>query len=548
MRCPSCGKDLPESIAFCTQCGTKLDATWEGTAAKSSPANSDTDHAIKEKHKGKRKPSNKKRLWVIAGALLIAVAVGAAAFLFFANKDLNQFKSAVKGQELSSAIQYYNEFALEDRMKAKTWLREYLQALENDYYDGKYAYTDAKSRIDDLRQFDFIQTDAANALDRIELDNNATIAYKQAQQYAEEEKWQQAYETLSELSTTYRNYDEAAALRSDCAKKYKESVLAQCETLSAAGDYKALIPSLLSALKILPNDTELVLKLQSYTDQFADATLSQAEKLAQEGNYSGAVDLLTEALSIRETDSLHKAIESYDEIIDGQEFQQLKAECEQKYSDSGAETVISYLNGLNNQESFDEKRMLLLRDYQQKYVDEVLKNASAKADERDFEGAIRLLQNARNVYDTSTLQQAISDYEEYLPIDLADCHVLDCSGYSNPEIGEEVTDVFGNTYTNAVCCTGRARDPRYVIFYPNHRYLQISGTIAPYDCDSSMSGYIRIYADDEQIYQSPEIHRTTEPFQFDVEISSCSQLKIEFHQTTDALLDTCGVVISAKLS
>ena len=555
MRCPSCGKSLPENVTFCTECGAKLTAALKGSAIKSIKSNFGSrsiDNGIKMKDREK-KPRNKNRLWIIAGVLFAVIAIGTAACLLFMNRGLKQFKSAVKEQEISSAMQHYNELALEDRMKANAWLREYLQALENDYYNEDHEYTEARARMEDLCQFDSVRADAAKALKRIDFDNNATIAYKKAQQYAEDGKWQQAYESLAELNIAYRNYDEAAAFRSECAKKYKEAVLSHCEALEAEKDYQEIISSLLSAMQIHHNDADLVLALQDYADEFEDATLSDAAKLAQEGKYSEAIEVLTIASDIWEADSFSVAIDDYYRAIEDQELQALKANCEEKYRESGAEAVLKLLNSMDPQTKFDDDRMLLLSEYQQKYVDEVLESASAKADARDFEGAISLLQNARNTYDASEFQQAISGYEEYLPIDLTDCHCIDASDYFSKTILANVEDQFGHKYDRAICWENyaayRAEQSIYAVFFLDKKYISLRGTLAPRYCDSGESGYICIYLDGEMAYESPIISCTTEPFEFNVDVSGCSQMRLELHHLGNGgYWDSFGILVSAKLS
>lgn len=552
MRCPSCGKNLPDGTAFCTACGAKLGSTLKGTAVQPHFEESRADRAVKTAER-KKGPPKKKFLGAAIGVLAVLIVAGAAAFLLM-NRDLRQFESAVKRQELSSAVQAYSQLDMEDRLKANSWLQEYLQTLEADYYKGKYEYTDAKARMDDLCQFDSVRTEAERALERIEIDNTAVIAHKKAQQYAEEEKWEQAYEALAGLNTTYRNYDEAAALRSECAKKYKEVVLAQCETLASGGEYQKLISSLLTALKIMPNDTDLSLKLQSYTDQFEEATLAEAERLAQGGDYAGAKDLLTTALGIRELDSFYMAMDRYQEAINEQEYQQLVADCEQRCQTSGTEAVIQYLYELMDQESFDMKRRELLDQYQQKYVAEILERASVKAGERDFEGAIQLLQNARNVYDCAEFQNAISNYEGYLPIDLMDCHRIDETDDFNDCLKENVEDQFGNQYDRAICWIKygnyQSEYSDYAVFFPDKKYISLRGTLAPRKCDSRTKGYISIYLDGELAYQSPTINCTTEPLEFNVDVSGCSQMRLELHYIPEGVgyWDTFGVLISAKLS
>lgn len=161
---------------------------------------------------------------------------------------------------------------------------------------------------------------------------------------------------------------------------------------------------------------------------------------------------------------------------------------------------------------------------------------------REFERAIEIVEKAQKTYQASEFQEAVEEYQEYLPIDLADCYVLD-SGGGDRYVGGDAEDTFGNSYSNTVRWNSY-RDS-YVIFYTNGKYQRLSGTIAPYDCASNAKGYVTILADDKEVFKSSDIRKTVEPTTFDVDIGTCSQLKIVF--SADGRY-WCGAIIDAKLS
>lgn len=525
MRCPKCGMEIAQGMTFCTQCGTKM-SPW-----KTEPL------IISEKKPHKH---TKPRLWLILGAAGVLIVAIACVFLLLFNSEINRFERAVERQDISEALRYYQELDFKERAKAKTWLREYIEEVEADYYAEKIDFTSAAATLRGLYRFEAVYEEAQRAVSRLETDNSYTVFFAQAQDCAREEDWENAYRALVKIGVEYRNYKEALALRDECAQNYRSAVLERCEKLSESEDFRPIFEALSKALQLLPEDTELLTARSRYADRLEASALAEAEKLAQNGDYEGAVRVLEEAVAIWPSDSLQAETARYQDAATQMKIQAVRDECERLLRESGAESALRYLDSDEIRTICGNRYGSIFGEYRGKFVDEMLAKAAVLAEQRKYAEAIKLLEEAYDKYESAQLLGQIQEYTKYLPIDLADCHVLE---KNNIRIGN-ITDNFGKNYKNAICNSSYAYSA-YAVFYTNRRYQTLKGTIAPSsDCYRGHKGVIRIYADGVEIFNSGKITTTTEPFTFELNVNGCKQLRIVFE------IENAGweAILSAKLS
>lgn len=481
MYCKNCGKNLPDHAEFCSGCGTKVSIDVESDSQNENIA----EPAEEMEYVAPRKTVNNKKYGIIV-AILAVLAIGVICFVLLSGRELHGFKSMVKSQDMEEAALTYWELSNEDRTKANEWLLTYIDAVEEKYYDGDYDYTTALDILQGLCSFDAVSGEAVGAMDRISLDNDSTIAYETAKRYVDEEKWKEAYCALEDVNPGYRYYDDALELRTECADKYRESVLSQCSELEGSEDYAAITELLYDALDILPGDTELTLKLQEFSEKF-----SESEDL------------------------------------------RIAAECAELEKTDGLQAVVCYLREEISVSGTSEQRESLLTTYEEKLKKQTLEQASALAAERSFAEAIQTIEQVQPDYDCTEFAAAIEEYTACLPIKLAECHVIEDS--QGCEIEEIAQDIFGEEYENVLTFSTislesyAGRQSGYMLFYPNKKFARLTGSLVAEEwCDSGYSGKCLIYVDDQLIYESGEITTTTAACNIDLDITGCSQLKIEF--------------------
>ena len=455
--------------------------------------------------------------------------------------DATQFEKQIEGKEIDSAVALYQNMSDDARNAANDWLTTFLQKTESDYYEGTIDYTTARDIISNVRNFEAARRDATDILERIYADNEATKAFTNAKEFAEQEKWLQAYQLLENITVDFRNYDDVAKARTEYAGKYKETVINDCDKLLAAGKYKELFSAISEALGEMPNDTELSVKSTEYYNAFEKNSLSEAAALAEAEKYAEAVTCLEDAQSIYYFDSFWDAASEY-------YYSWLVKTVETTENDSGLENAVAVLNAEKYTSTyFNDKCLSFAETYFTRFVDDVLERASAYAKERKFQKAVEIIEDAGYTYSDDRLQTALDNYSEYLPIDLADCQVIDSERL---KVGS-FTDAFGNTYDNAIA-NEKYGAYAHVIYYLNKRFVKLSGTISVVTCELNYNAQpvghpIYFYKDGELVYTTPTIINNTEPFSFEIDVTGCSQLEIYFSEE-EYYWWNWQAVISATLS
>lgn len=113
---------------------------------------------------------------------------------------------------------------------------------------------------------------------------------------------------------------------------------------------------------------------------------------------------------------------------------------------------------------------------------------------------------------------------------------------SNFDIIDTISDSYGNNYANVLCCHTGNTGKKYIMYVLNNKYslLKISLSIRD-DANLDDKGIITIKADDDIVYTSESLNKTTEPFvKSDIPINNCTILTI----TYDCGIDYIDCIIS----
>lgn len=523
MYCKNCGKNLPDDAIFCNICGANVFVPRQ----KSRRLREHLSHFVSTLKQNSRHIVTSKKTWgIVVIAAIAAIVIGITSFLYSAGRDIRSFKALMKKQDTIGAIQEYRNLSYQDRTAVDNWLQEYIVSIENAYYNGDYDYTTAQGILQDLRKFDAVLGEVDNAANRIFMDNESSIAFETAKKYQNKEKWKEAYTALQNIDPAYRSYEEAVALRAECAKKYREAILKQCDTSKTQNDYAASLKTLREALQVLSDDPELMLKLQEYSDEFTAATLEQAAALAEKGDYDSAIALLSNAQNGEYSEAFAIAIDEYD-------FSRLVSICEEVEQSDGYQAVVRYLNDVHATDS-DEKRNALLAGYEEKLKKQTLDAAMALADERKFSEASQLIENVQKDYDCAEFYDLLSIYDSKMPIKLSKCHVIESD---NIYLYNVKTDAFGIDREDIIYSENGSLDS-YIILYPDQNYIRLLGEIVSSSgSNKERTKSVKIYTDGVLVYESPELSKSTAAIPIDIDVSGCSQLKLEFHGYAEVIVD-----------
>lgn len=540
--CPSCGKKVeapsPNPAPTFQQAGNLAHNTYFDAASRSGSSPSKASFRASSGQKaghtdaayfaagtpttspktGKAK-SGRKQYAIIAGAILGAMAI-VLVLLFtviLPNQPINQLKSQIKARNYRQAQDTYEELDAEDRTTVNKWLQKYIADTEQKYYEGSFDYSTATDIIQKLESFQAIYDDAYEAIENIYLDNQSTMAYDRAKQYADNEQWKEAYEALQKIHVKYRLYDEVAELRAECEANYRSAVIAQIDSYAESEEIDKMIACKDEALGILSDDTEIIQSCQKHLDKFVEKTLSDATTFVNNGDYDSAIQLLQYASGMYSYSGFYDALSSYG-------YEAAVAHCEALAAQGDLTGALQYAQELADD---DYNYIDLVDKYGQILVNDALSTAKAYADSRQFEEAISVINDAQMVYSSSELDNAAKEYGEYLPRKLSDCYEID-SEYVKVRSG--MYDSFGNMYENVIGLGEWSKHRAgYCIYILDGKFTKLNGVIAPSN-EMRNDDYMicRIYGDNKLLYESGKIIITTEAVNVSVDITNIKQLKVEF--------------------
>jgi len=90
---------------------------------------------------------------------------------------------------------------------------------------------------------------------------------------------------------------------------------------------------------------------------------------------------------------------------------------------------------------------------------------------------------------------------------------------------KKLTDNYENTYSNGLYFFGNGT-AEYLV---NMKYSKLKGTLyVPKGENSTLSGQMKVIADNKVIYTSPIINKTSKPVYFDINIRGYNHIKLEF--------------------
>lgn len=353
------------------------------------------------KNEARLKPFYEERRFVVAILLIVVVLASCVtAFLLLRHKSIKDFKTEILSGSSQEAVTKYQKLSKSGKAEADTFLKDYIESIESDYYAGQHSFEDASQMLIGLENFSSVQKDAVSALKRIQEDNQNELAFLNAKQFAETGAWQQAVELLSAIGDNYRRYDEVQTLKQACLESYHNEVLAQCEAFHDKGDFKKIFNALENAIGYNPDDIALAQKLRDYQEEFEEKTLSDAQALADDNKWDEAVSLLQDSQEYLESDTIAETIEEY-------QTTSIKTNAEALKASDGMAAAIKYLR----KNSDNETAAKMLTEYENQFVTDALDQAEELADQKEYEAAKSVLSDASDLCSDSRLAERWNQYQ-----------------------------------------------------------------------------------------------------------------------------------------
>lgn len=305
--------------------------------------------------------------------------------------------------------------------------------------------------------------------------------------------------------------------------------------VTAVASYFLIKPSsftfLLNGDEITVTETEYI-DLTNLNKQLEDELLLVKEQL-NDANLQ--ITDLQEKLDIANTEN--------DKIIEEQnseeEIQQVIDKATTYWNNT---EYIESLSTLKNNQNKSDSIKLLYKQYSDEYCTYILNLAEDNVSKREYDKAITLINDAKELVDDSTtLDSKLTEINNKTPQKLSSIKISSSRRFEQNN-DAVVEDTVGNRYTssNLYLTSAEGKDGYgYGSFYLGKKYSTISGLIAVSDEsenreDVQLEGWIGIYIqnNDEytQVYSSNTLSRMSSPISFsEIDISNADWLEIRYY-------------------
>ena len=538
MYCMYCGKQVPDNNQFCTGCGKPLHkknpetpvsmrpgssigaagqtpepvlsappaapaAAVESIAAVPQPAAASAapvkpakaPRAKKERAPKAKRSKFKTVLFIILGVLVVALITAAVIVVIRITDPVNKFTASMEDGNYDAAAALYDDSIAGDEEKEKK-ADAYINGIINDTtaaFDNKtLSYEEAKAKLDTIDGMGIsdgaLLSEAYGHIDEL---NASRTSFATAEELLAKKDYAAAAEKYRLVIKTDTNYETAQKQITAALDAYRKDTLTKAEELAAANNYEEALTVLNSGLKVLPDDSEIVKKIDLIkSDRLTyvkDTALASADTSVSSGDYAAAFSALDKALGELPNDA-------------------------------------DLINARTN--------------YENTYVADVLSQAvTAFGAEKKYQDAVNLIDDALALLPSNTaLSDAKKDYESYTPVYLTTMDYFDYKGELQIDNFDTMQDNFGTAYSHSLYVSSNG----YVTYLLNGNYSVLNLTAAvPYDKRASGNyAGVKIYADDELIFTSEQMKSGSSVQTVVLDLTDVQQLRLEWK---GKYTDTCSM-------
>ena len=440
---------------------------------------------IPSEPKPKKKPSKGLIIGICAAVVVVIAAVIVISIL---TNPVRRFMNSIEKDNAEDAFLIYIEDIAGHESRTEK-LNETIDAYADEqlqlYINGEISYDLLTSKLGAIEQAYAYNQKVYEALDQAWTLNYYRETYTSAEEAMANGDYATAVNLYSEVAgMDFENGEDAVNKLAQATESYRDSVLAEVQTLIDDHSYTSARMLIEEALWILPGDVAL---------QAAVETCNQAE-------YDYSIDcLIEEALVYTAGNDYIGAIQFLDEQIgyypDEVRLQQTKDSC--------------------------------LVEFENYVIQESFRAATAG----DFAYAVSLTSSGLSYFTSATVTELHQIYVSHIPVNLGDMEIFknDSKGgswasYTN-ETDKYLEDKFGGTYSHSLSVGCGS-----VIYLLNFKYQTFTGTVGfPKSLaadDARSSATLTIYGDGQEIAVYRNITDTTKPETFSLDVSAYEQLTL----------------------
>ena len=273
------------------------------------------------------------------------------------------------------------------------------------------------------------------------------------------------------------------------------------------------------------------------------SVLEEAQSLADQKDFLGAQSVLENSQSILGEDADITA--KMDELKEAEteDYVTTLLETAQKMADE--EDFLGAIRLLEEATKKDKRFAEQIEVFRQGYKEKMMADAAALAEQSEYEEAVAVLRTAQsNLGEDSDIAAKIEEYKAMYPVLLVD---LSHTGGSDCDEGWMATDSNGNTYSNGLSFAlyPIVSQTVYTEYSPDGKYKRLSGTwVVESDSTDGFVGTVRVYVDGSLQYEVSALTLDSQPVDLNLRIDGAQTVRIEVEGAFTSLRETGYVYLA----
>ena len=332
---------------------------------------------------------------------------------------------------------------------------------------------------------------------------------------------------VGELAETYPGSKEMQAVKSEleALKASKDAFLAAVDAEKIGDKVEAL--RLLQL--VVDSDTNYATAqehIAAIHSEYKSEIIKEAQALAAEKDFEGAYALLQESGAVLgEDEEIAEVLASLGEAEKENYIVELLETAQKLANEKDFIGAVQVLQGSAQEDGRITER---IESYKGQYREEFLTEAETYVRVGDYEEAILTLEGAKDFLgEDEQITEKIKEYKELLPAMLID---LPYTGGTDCSKVEAVTGTNGSTYANGLCFELHPASAETVAteYTPDGKYKRFSGTwVVGSETTNGFIGKIRIYLDDALQYELSSLTVNSSEREMNLLIDGAKEIRIE---------------------
>lgn len=248
MFCKKCGKEINDESVYCNFCGEKQNGSNDTIKKR--------DFLKIIRTKG--------FIFGITGLFFVIIVFISIQLM---SNPVSKFLKAVEESKYTEAITLYDEKIkgnLEKEKEIIGKLENQIQEVSNKFKNKTIDYDKSLATLGSIRKTNLLGNEVNKTVEEIEELHLSRVAYKKGLEFKNSKNYADAVTELNKVIEVDVDYNIAQEEIKSITKEYKNDIITRSETNIITGEYEEALKLISSALKVIPNDADLLAKEASY--------------------------------------------------------------------------------------------------------------------------------------------------------------------------------------------------------------------------------------------------------------------------------------------